>query len=50
MEKVEDFERIKSYYDQFEMNRLFDRPLLSELELLRFNRMEYLCQEQEEMT
>lgn len=50
MEKVEDFERIKSYYDKFEMDRLFDRPLLNELELLRFNRMEYLCQEEEEMT
>lgn len=50
MEKVEDFERIKSYYDKFEMDRLFDRSLLNELELLKFNRMEYLCQEEEEMT
>lgn len=50
MEKVEDFERIKGYYDKFEMDRLFDKPLLDELELLKFNRMEYLCQEEEKMT
>ena len=50
MEIINDLERIRFYYEKFNMNRLFSDSLLEELELIKFNRAEYLCYEEEKLT
>lgn len=50
MEKIKDTTLIRSYYNRFEMHKLFESSILDQLELIRFNKMEYLCYEQEKMT
>lgn len=49
MEKIQDIERIRGYYEKYGMEKLFDQPILPYLELIRFNRQEYLCHEEESM-
>jgi len=50
MEKINDPMLIRFYYEKFNMNSLFNEPLIEMFELIKFNRMEYLCYEEEKLT
>ena len=49
VEKINNLKQIKKYYLKYEMNRLFSTDLFKEFELIKVNRLEYICLQEEEM-
>lgn len=47
MEKVQDLRRLEEYYLKYHMDRLFSIDLLKEFELIKVNRLEYICLQEE---
>ena len=49
MQKIDDTRLRDFYYKKYNMDQLFDESLVNELEVMKFNRLEYLCREEEPM-
>lgn len=50
MEKINDLKLLKFYYEKFNMDRLFSASLIEMFELVKFQRMEYLCYEEQKLS
>ena len=49
MEKLQDLNRLKKYYLTYHMDKLFAIDWLKEFELIKVNRLEYICFQEEEL-
>ncbi|MBQ1274419.1 MAG: cyclic nucleotide-binding domain-containing protein [Cellulosilyticum sp.] len=49
MKKLQDLEQIEQYYHRYKMERLFTLNYLNEFELIKVNRLEYICFQEELM-
>lgn len=47
MEKINNLKQVKKYYLKYEMNQLFTTDLFKEFELIKVNRLEYICLQEE---
>ncbi|MBE6022175.1 MAG: cyclic nucleotide-binding domain-containing protein [Cellulosilyticum sp.] len=47
MERIDDLGRVESYYLKYEMSQLFDSDLLQAFELIKVNRLDYICTQEE---
>lgn len=46
MEKINDPKQLKAYYRQYQMEKLFSQNLIKSFELIKINRMEYICDQE----
>lgn len=47
MEILENVPRLKKYYEQYQMERFFEKDILKEAKLIKINRLEYICFQEE---